>query len=389
MKAGVVLVKKFVSLILTFISLVNVLVLNADAADIPVVSARSAIVMVAATGQVLYEKNAYEKRGIASTTKILTCIAALENASLQSTTIASKEAVAVEGTSIGLKAGDKVSLSVLVKGMLLESGNDAANVTAELVSGTISSFSILMNKTADKIGMNNSFFKNPSGLTEDGHYSCAYDMALLGSYAVKNSVFSDICSQKSLKVSFGTPEKTRVLYNHNKLLSKYNGTFGIKTGFTKASGRCLVSAVKRNGVTLVCVTLNAYDDWNDHEKLYNYSFKKISQFKAEVNLKNLQIPVVNSEKKAVSLKLSENIFIPFTDKKCDYTVTVCTPAFLYAGVKKGDYIGWVEVYTTGGILIDKKYLLSRDDAEAIEHNQNEKSKFELINKILNIVKDRR
>ncbi len=329
------------------------------------VSAESAIVMVAATGEVLYSKNEYEKRGVASTTKILTSIVALEYASLTDEITVLREDVTVEGTSIGLKSGDTVDLFTLLNGMLLESGNDAANATATLVAGGKDAFAVLMNRKAFEIGMNYSSFKNPSGVTEEGHYSCAYDMALLGSYAIKNHIFKSICSSPKYVAEIGVPSYERTFYNHNKLLNKYEGTVGIKTGYTKAAGRCLVSAVEKNGVTLVAVTLNAYDDWNDHIKLYDRCFRNFSLHKAKIPLNKNMVSVVNGNKSYIDLKLSEDIYIPYTDNVPSYSVTYYIPRFTYAGLNKGDYIGWAELYTENNIFIGKTYIVANEAVEAV------------------------
>lgn len=379
------MLNKCVWILSSFILFVTLFPINAKANTLTI-SAQSAIVMVASTGEVLYSKNEYEKRGIASTTKIMTCVVALENASLSDTVTVTEKEVNIEGTSIGLKAGDSVSLSVLLKGMLLESGNDAANATAKLVSGSKESFSVLMNEKAAALGMKSTSFKNPSGLTEKDHYSCAYDMALLGSYAIKNTVFRSICSLNKCSVSMGNPSYETTFYNHNRLLSKYDGAFGIKTGFTKASGRCLVSAVERGGVTLVAVTLNAYDDWNDHIKLYDYCFPLVSLSKAEINEGINKIPVINSDVKYVTSKLCRDIHIPYTQSVPEYQVSFFLPHFIYAGVKKGDYLGWVEVHTKSGILIGKSYIVADENAE-LKNTAPEKT---LLDKILNFIeKDRR
>lgn len=350
------------------------------------ISAKSAVVMLAATGEVLYSKNEYEKRGIASTTKIMTCIVALENAALTDTAVSTAEDVTVEGTSIGLKSGDSVDLFTLLNGMLLESGNDAANVTATLVAGGKESFADLMNEKASDIGMRNTFFKNPSGLTEEGHYSCAYDMALLGSYAIKNPVFRSICSAEKYVASIGSPSYETTFYNHNKLLSRYDGAIGIKTGFTKASGRCLVSAVEKDGITLVAVTLNAYDDWNDHIKLYDYCFQGLSRTKTEIPLDKDMVYVVNSQKSYVDLKLSEEIFIPYTETPPRYTVEYYLPPFIYAEVRKGDFIGWAEIYTESGFYVGKTYIVANENL----HTCVAEPEYSILQRILKYLeKDRR
>ena len=345
------------------------------------ISAESAIVMIAGTGEVLYEKNAYEERGIASTTKIMSSLVALESGKLKRETVATKRDVTIEGTSIGLKDGDSINLVTLVKGMLLESGNDAANVTATLVAGNKESFVALMNKKAKELGMNNTSFRNPSGLTEDGHYSTAYDMALLASEAIRNPVFREITSSRAVRVSMGTPAYSRTFYNHNKFLNMYDGALGIKTGFTKASGRCLVTAAQRDGVTLVAVTLKAPNDWQDHKKLMDYAFSNIKKEKVTVDLSMYKIPVVGSKKENISGELMCELEIPYSEQLPEYSVVCFIPQFLYAGIKKGDYIGWVEIQTANGGLINKSYIVSCEDAEEMKASDK---KGTFIEKLKNI-----
>lgn len=305
------------------------------------ISARSAVVMVAGTGQVVYSKNMDEKRGMASTTKIMTSVIALESGLINKTVRAKSEDVNVEGTSLGLKSGDKITLLALVKGMLLSSGNDSANVTASFLGGDKEGFAHLMNNKAREIGMSSSSFKNPSGLTEEGHYSTAYDMALLGCYAIKNPLFREICSNKSCTVSLGDPQYEKTLYNHNRFLSMYEGAFGIKTGFTRASGRCLVTAVSSDNVTLVAVTLNAPDDWNDHRKMYDYCFSSIKLHKLKLPVASVDIAGSNKTKAKVTF--SREIVIPYMGEIPDYSVEVFMPRFLYCPVRKGDFAGYIDL----------------------------------------------
>ncbi len=340
------------------------MVVDSRAADI-YISASSACLMIANTGEVLYEKNSHEKRGIASTTKIMTSIVALENCDLNRKARAKKEDVMIEGTSIGLKENDEITLATLIKGMLLESGNDAANVTATLVAGGKEEFALLMNKKAKELGMVNSSFKNPSGLTEENHYSSAFDMALLSSYAIKNEYFRRIAQTTSVRVSYGSPEYERTFYNHNRFLSMYDGAIGIKTGFTKASGRCLVTAVQRDGVTLVCVTLNASDDWNDHKKLMDLGFSKIKYKSLEFDESYLYANVVNSEKQMLKLKPISNIEIPYYKSVPECKIIYCIPHFVYGGIKIGDYVGWADVQSESGDVINRIYLVANEEAENI------------------------
>lgn len=355
------MLKKVSVFIIALFFVFNLILPKASAVGEPSLSAKSAILINALTNEVVYEKNAYERRGMASTTKIMTSLLALENGDLKKTIIARDRDVRIEGTSIGLKDGDKITLETLVIGMLLESGNDAANVTARAISGSREKFVSLMNKKARQIGMNNTSFKNPSGLTEDDHYSTAFDMALLGSYAIKNKKFRSICSTDSIRVAYGTPEYQRTFKNHNKLLTSCEGVFGIKTGFTKASGRCLVSAAERNGVTLVAVTLSAPDDWNDHRKLYEYGFGKVKAFYVDYSAQNVDIPVVGSDNKRIKVKINTDLSYTAEAKQETETILFCDN-FLYAGVKKGDVVGSVKVFSADKTLLCESDIISTENA---------------------------
>ncbi|MBQ4100232.1 MAG: D-alanyl-D-alanine carboxypeptidase, partial [Oscillospiraceae bacterium] len=206
------------------------------------VSANSAVLIEMQTGKVLYEKNAHQKLSMASTTKIMTALLTLESQNLDTYFTVNPKVIQVEGTSMGLLEGDQVTLRALAYGMLLASGNDAANSAAVAVGGSIDAFVAMMNERAKLLGMKNTSFKTPSGLDDDGHYSTAYDMALLASAALSNPDFVEICSKETAKIKYGNPPYDRWLKNHNKLLTGYDGTISVKTGFTKKSGRCLVSA---------------------------------------------------------------------------------------------------------------------------------------------------
>ena len=343
-----------------FLSFLCISVVNAEASDVTV-SAESAIVMNAQTGEILFAKNPYEKRGMASTTKIMTSLIAVESQKLQCTTKAKATDVLVEGTSIGLKPDDVVTLDVLVKGMLLESGNDAANVTASMLGPGKDKFVALMNKRAKELGMASTCFKNPSGLTEEGHYSTAFDMATLASFAISNKTFREYCSAKKLSVIYGSPERSVTFYNHNRFLDVYDGALGIKTGFTKASGRCLVTAVEKDGAMLVAVTLNARDDWNDHKKMYDYSFDRVEKVVVHFDCSAINVPVVGADVKYANVKLSSPLVFFAQDNFTGYKTAVYAPAFIYAGVSKNDYIGKVEIVNEKGRVIVSSYLYATEN----------------------------
>ncbi len=376
------MIKRLTAIFIVF-SILSSFCIKVNATELTL-SAKSAILINARTNEVVYEKNAYEKRGMASTTKIMTALLAIENGDLQKTYVAKEEDVRVEGTSIGLKAGDKITLETLVCGMLLESGNDAANVTARVIGKSRGDFVSLMNKKAEEIGMENTCFKNPSGLTAEGHFSTAFDMAVLGSFAIKNKQFREICSLSSFRASYGNPEYQRTFKNHNKLLSSVDGAFGIKTGFTKASGRCLVSATERDGVTLVAVTLCAPDDWNDHKKLFKYGFERVKAYNVDFYSDEIEIDVVGSENKKIGVKLEKTL--TYTDLKeelCPEIVVFCD-RFLYSGVKKGNRVGFVKVFSADGKLLCESALLSKENAPMnFTEKENKMSFFDRLKEILN------
>ena len=228
-------------------------------------SASSAILMDVDSGRVLYEQNADAKMLIASTTKILTALVAIREGDLNDVVTVSREAAYTEGSSMYLKPGDRVTVEELLYGLLLCSGNDAALALADHCGG-LERFVAEMNRKAAELGMTGTSFANPNGLDQEGHYSTARDMARLAAYAAGNHTFVRLCSTRSVTIG------GRTMTNHNRLLRAVPGCIGLKTGYTRAAGRTLVSCVRRNGRTLVAVTLQDGNDWADHAALYEFGF---------------------------------------------------------------------------------------------------------------------
>lgn len=326
-------------------------------------SAASAVLINADTGSVLYEKNAYEQRAMASTTKIMTALLTAEAGDLDRRFTVDSYAVNVEGTSMGLKEGDIVTRRALLYGMLLPSGNDAANAAAVSVSGSMGAFTELMNKKARELGLKNTHFANPSGLDSNGHYTTAYDLAMLTAEALSNPVFADICRCADARVEFGNPPYLRSLANSNKMLWQYEGCIGVKTGFTDNARRCLVSAAERDGVKLIAVTLNAPDDWEDHRAMLDYGFLQVKP--TEIVLPSpINVPVVGGCEQSVALELSEKITLPLSQKELqNVTLEIHCEPFLYAGVKKGMAVGTARVYMNGD-FIRKVNLVTAEKIEA-------------------------
>ncbi|MBQ8209311.1 MAG: D-alanyl-D-alanine carboxypeptidase [Clostridia bacterium] len=318
--------------------------IDCAALDAEELSALSAVVYCTQTGEVIFEKNADDVRSMASTTKIMTSLIALECNTPHRVVEITEEMADVEGTSSGLEAGDRITLENLVYCMLLESGNDAANAVALAIGGSFEAFADMMNKKAKEIGMENTSFVTPSGLDDDNHYTTAYDMALLTAYALENPDFVNICSQSTYNADFISSGKTVTLSNHNRLIKEYEGCFGVKTGFTKKSGRCLVSAAERDGVTLIAVTLNAGDDWNDHRKMLDYGFECVDTVSADTDFSQYSVPVIGSDVSQVGIECADIALAVSEENQAGITRKIYLQKFLYAPVAEGDIIGMAEYY---------------------------------------------
>ncbi len=320
---------------------------EADRGAFPVLSAQAAILIDARSGFPLYEKNADLELPMASTTKILTALITLENAEVfDEAVLITPQMAAVEGSSMGLRAGWQVRLSSLAAGMLLASGNDAANAAAIALGGTLENFAALMNARAEELGLSHTHFETPSGLDGPEHHSSARDLALLAREAMKNERFAELTSSREAKVEILSPKMTLTFGNHNKLLRLCEGCIGVKTGYTKRAGRCLVSCVEREGVCLIAVTLNDPDDWNDHLSLYEAGYSKLLRRNSpEVSL---QIPVIGGEREAVAA-FCDPIEVPLFEGEALET-QICCPALLYAPIEQGEIVGYA-VFTLGGEIV--------------------------------------
>ena len=315
---------------------------NAEAVS---VSAASAVLIEASTGQVLFEKDAHTSRSMASTTKLMTALVAADCGDWSRTVTVTAEMVAVEGSALGLRAGDTLTLRDAVCGMLLVSGNDAANAVALTLSDSLPEFAQKMNAKAAELGMKNSCFVTPSGLDAEGHAATAYDMALLGAAVLRDPVLAEISAKKSDTIRIN--DRPVTVSNHNRLLSLYPGTVGGKTGFTKKSGRCLVSAATRDGVTLVAVTLKAGDDWNDHMALFDYGFSRLQAVEwPKSDLPPLPVTGGKAPNVPLSVEWPAPLILPAGEENA-VSMTIHLPRFVFAPVAAGDTVGEVR-YTLGG-----------------------------------------
>ena len=273
------------------------------------VNAEAAVVMDADSGRLLYAQNPDKRLANASTTKIMTALLTLEQPDQDRYFTVDSDAIQVEGTTMGLQPGDSVTLHQLAAGMLLPSGNDAANAAAVEIAGSEEAFVRLMNQRAAELGLENTQYRNPSGLDAEGHYSSAYDMALLARACLENEALAEIAATKSATVD------GRVLTNHNKLLWQYEGCIGLKTGYTEKAGRTLVSAARRGGMTLIAVTLNDPDDWRDHTALLDYGFSTYAPVTLTEEGKAVaRRPVFGSLVPFVEIQAAETVRIPVCEE---------------------------------------------------------------------------
>ena len=319
---------------------------RADAAEVTV-SAQSAVLMEAESGRVLYAKDADTPRLIASTTKLMTALVALESwHSLEEDVTIPAEAAGVEGSSLYLKTGETVKLKTLLYGMLLHSGNDAATAVALTCAGSLKAFAQKMNEKAQQLGMTNSHFTNPTGLDGEEHYSSAYDMALLARACLA------VPELKEITATLSTTMEGRSFVNHNKLLWRYEGCVGMKTGYTQAAGRTLVSAAERDGMTLIAVTLNAPSDWADHAAMLDYGFENYHLEEAVTAGQSLcSLPVSGSLVPFVSLKAEETLRWPVgPGESLETHLELGGLTSLEAPVQAGVPMGRVEVLLNGEVV---------------------------------------
>lgn len=305
------------------------------------ISAEKAILMDTATGRVLYERNADSHSLIASTTKIMTALVVCEQCNVLDRMRIPKEAVGIEGSSMYLQEGEVLTIQELLYGLMLHSGNDAAVALAIYCGGTVEGFAELMNDKARQLGMCNTHFENPNGLDAPGHYSTARDMAILAAYAMDNPIFQKTVSTKTISIG------QRYLRNHNKLLWQVEGADGIKTGYTRAAGRILVSSAVRDGRRLVAMTINAPDDWNDHAALMNQGFSNFSHTQL-VSCGQIVgfAEIAGGQSGCVQLLAADDFDYALSpDEKV--TLLIPGPGFVYAPVAEGADAGYAHVCIDG------------------------------------------
>ncbi|MCD7831249.1 MAG: D-alanyl-D-alanine carboxypeptidase [Firmicutes bacterium] len=309
------------------------------------VSARSAILIEASTGDVIYEYNADEMLLMASTTKIMTALVVLESCALDERVTITEKSVGIEGSSLYLRAGETLTVEDLLYGLLLQSANDAATALAVYCAGSVENFAALMNEKAASLGCESTHFTNPHGLDDDEHRTTSRELANITAHALENETFRKIVSTKEHEIPDGDGGM-RILFNHNRLLRENEDVIGVKTGYTMRSGRCLVSAAERDGVRVIAVTLSDPDDWNDHREMLSYGLDAYERrVLAGENSLVYAVPVTGGVKNFVTVKNAEAVSLILPAGSDELTLKIELDAFYFAPIKKGAVLGravWVD-----------------------------------------------
>ena len=363
--------KKILALALTLISVFCCAVFPADCVGEEEyslsLSADSAVLIDAQSRDILYSKSHEKRHGMASTTKIMTALIAAESCDLKKTVHISPDAIGIEGSSIYLREGETLTVEELLYALLLQSANDAATAIAIEIAGSTDAFADMMNSRADEMGLKNTHFTNPHGLSDEDHYTTAYDLAVIAAYALENEVIRRISSTYKMTIPIDSGCTQRVLVNHNKMLKLYDGAIGVKTGFTKATGRCLVSAAEREGLRLVAVTLDAPDDWNDHRTMLDFGFEHYESFViAKPHSFRYELPIVGGDKESVTLTNLDELRLTLPKVRNDISCRVeLLHRFEFAPVEQGSTTGRV-YYSYGNRTVSSELIFAENVLEKSE-----------------------
>ena len=326
------------------------------------VSARSAALYEPKTKSFLYTKNPNERLPMASTTKIMTALLALEHLSPSEEITVDSRAVGIEGSSIYLKSGERMCVLDLIYSVMLQSANDAAAALAYKIADGIDKFANLMNEKARSLGLYDTNFTNPHGLDDKNHYTTAHDLAIISAAALENETFREISA--TYKKAVSSSETERLLVNHNKMLKSYDGCIGVKTGYTKKSGRSLVSAADRDGLTLVSVTINAPDDWRDHTKMLDYGYSLlVMEELASPGQFSFEIPILGGDAETVKVSNKDRLTKILEKESSDFVTEIHLSRYFSAPINKGDVLGAV-IFKKDGEEIARLDLLAENTVKA-------------------------
>ncbi len=373
---------KLISRILVIIMILNIFMLISFADQSPSISAQSAIVIDARTGRVLYEHNANNKMPMASTTKIMTALLAIQNNNLNDLVKVKPESTNIEGSSIYLKEGEVIKLKDLLYGLMLCSGNDAACAIAQHVGGNVEQFAQMMNNKVTELGLNDTNFMNPHGLNNQNHFTTAYDLAMISKEAMQHNTFKNVVGTK-LWIAQREGDRYKYFYNKNKVISQYEYGTGIKIGYTKRSGRCLVASSKKGELELICVVLNAPNWFNDSYRLMDYVFNKYKPTKIiDENQIFKTVPVRNGTKEYTKIIAQQKSILPLTDKeKKQISILYSVQDYLTAPVTRKNKIGTAKIYLDDQLL-DSVNMITREDIDYKKLNIFQQLKCLTVDKII-------
>ena len=344
--------------------------------SMPTVSAEGAVLLEGDSGARVYAKNADTRMPMASTTKIMTALVALESASPDTVISAPACAVGTEGSSIYLIEGEALTLEQLLYALMLESANDAAVAIAVGIAGSVEAFAELMNRKAEALGLTDTHFTNPHGLDDADHYTTPYELAVIARCAMQNELLRTIASTRKTTIPHAGTDSVRLLVNHNKMLRLYDGCIGLKTGFTKQSGRCLVSAAERDGVVMIAVTLRAPNDWDDHKHLLDYGFARYTSVTlCETEAHRYALPIVGGKDTYVTLVNSEPLCVTLPVDHAPITQRIEARRFEFAAISAGEELGRViyECDLDGDGNVEQIATVALRAAYAVERTEVKKS----------------
>lgn len=322
-------------------------------------SAECACVINALTGDVVFSKNMNKRHAMASTTKIMTAIIALENCGMDEVITVSANAAAQEGSAAYISENNQIYMKDMLYGLMLNSGNDAAMAIAEHVAGDAEKFADLMNEKALEMGLRDTHFVNPSGLDDPEHFTTAGELALIARYALSNQDFREIVSTQTYQAQPINSEEKLYFSNHNKMLSLYDGAVGVKTGFTKATGRCLVSAAERDGMEFIAVTLGDSNDWNDHMEMLDYAFSEY--YPKKVIEEGMKVKIADIDGNMYEMVAAEDFIVPFKEHdRISVDIISHIANNLQAPINAGEKVGYIEVLYNGNSIGNVDIISSSD-----------------------------
>lgn len=309
---------------------------------------KSEIVIEKTSKRILYSHNPNQKLPIASTTKIITALTVIENFDLNKIITVKPETVGIEGSSIYLKEGEKYTVRDLLYGLMLRSGNDCALTLAKELCGETSNFVKLMNKLAKNYGAVNTNFTNPHGLHDDNHYSTAEDLALITCEAMKNLIFKQIVSSKNYTATEISTGNKKLWVNKNKMLTRFDGSTGVKTGFTIKAGRCLVSSAQKNNMEIICVVLNSPQMFERSEELLSQAFNEYKLVKL-IDKERFNYALPDENYNYWDLKINQSFYYPIKNGDIISSI-VDIPKFLPLNVKKNEKVGKIKIYNSKQLI---------------------------------------